>query len=34
VIGRRTVETHVGNILAKLHVPSRVQAARIYRQRL
>ena len=34
VIGRRTVETHVGNILAKLHVESRVQAARIYRQRL
>ena len=33
VIGRRTVETHVANILAKLHVPSRVQAARIYRQR-
>jgi DNA-binding NarL/FixJ family response regulator len=33
VIGRRTVETHVGNILAKLHVSSRVQAARIYRQR-
>ena len=33
VIGRRTVETHVANILAKLHVESRVQAARIYRQR-
>lgn len=33
IIGRRTVETHVANILAKLHVTSRVQAARIYRLR-
>ena len=33
VIGRRTVETHVANILAKLHVNSRVQAARIFRHR-
>jgi DNA-binding NarL/FixJ family response regulator len=33
VIGRRTVETHVANILAKLRVESRVQAARIYRNR-
>ena len=33
IIGRRTVETHVANILAKLHVTSRVHAARIYRLR-
>lgn len=31
-ISRRTVETHVGNILAKLGVQSRAQAARRFRQ--
>jgi len=32
LISRRTVETHVGNILAKLGVQSRAQAARRFRQ--
>jgi DNA-binding NarL/FixJ family response regulator len=33
VISRRTVESHVRNILEKLDVGSRLQAARIYRHR-
>ena len=33
VISRRTVESHVRNILEKLAVESRLQAARVYRQR-
>jgi DNA-binding CsgD family transcriptional regulator len=33
VISRRTVESHVRNILDKLEVPSRLDAARRYRQR-
>ncbi len=33
VISRRTVESHVRNILEKLGVDSRLQAARIYRHR-
>lgn len=33
VIGRRTVESHVRNILEKLAVQSRLAAARIYRHR-
>lgn len=33
VISRRTVESHVRNILDKLGVESRLQAARLYRQR-
>jgi two-component system, NarL family, response regulator DevR len=33
VISRRTVESHVRNILAKLSVESRLHAARIYRHR-
>jgi len=33
VISRRTVESHVRNILEKLGVENRLQAARVYRQR-
>jgi DNA-binding NarL/FixJ family response regulator len=33
VVSRRTVESHVRNILEKLGVDSRLQAARIYRRR-
>ena len=33
VVSRRTVESHVRNILDKLGVQSRLDAARIYRRR-
>ena len=33
VVSRRTVESHVRNILEKLGVQSRLDAARIYRRR-
>lgn len=33
VVSRRTVESHVRNILEKLNVQSRLDAARIYRRK-